>query len=189
MRPWRRSRSGATGPTCSTVNRSRSRPTSPSVSRANSRGAPAIARIRCESRHAFHWAFWFAIGELQFGVGRVAFSGESSQLADAYVEFLRTQVLAGGRACQPRDVLFHQCAAVIVGARTQAELCHTAIQLDPRDLNIPDGAGQQQPRQRMNLEMFCERRPGPRDALLIEQRVLVHESQGNELREAFGFAL
>ncbi len=36
----------------------------------------------------------------------------------------------------------------------QAELRQPAVQLHPRYLNIVDGAGEQHPRQRVNLEML-----------------------------------
>ncbi len=71
----------------------------------------------------------------------------------------------------------------------QAELREAAVQLYPRNLNVVDGAGEQQARQRVNFEMLGQRWAGARQSLMEEQRVLVDEAEGNEFGEASGLGL
>ena len=105
------------------------------------------------------------------------------------MEIFRAGVLAGGGSGFARNVFFHQGAAVVVGAGVQAELREVAVQLHPRNLNVVDRSGEQQSRQRVNFEMLGQRWSGARQSLMEEQRVLMHEAEGNELGEASGFGL
>ena len=119
----------------------------------------------------------------------ITFRWDSADLKNQRLKIFRTGVLARGRASFARDVFFHQRAAVIIGAGMQTKLGELPVQLHPRYLNIVDRAGQQDAGQRMNFEVLRERRSGPRQALVEEQRVLMHEAKRDELCESSGVGL
>src|SRR4051812_13320192 len=71
----------------------------------------------------------------------------------------------------------------------QTKLRKLAVQLYPRNLDVVDRSRQQQARQRVNLQVLGQRRPGARQPLLKQQRVLVNEAEWDKLGEAAGFRL
>ena len=127
--------------------------------------------------------------DVDAGVGGIAFGGNASGFENQRLEIFRAGVLAGGGSGFARDIFFHQGAAVVVGAGVQAELRELAIQLYPRNLNVVDGAGEHDSRQRVNLQMLGQSRAGARESLMKEQGVLVNEAEGHEFGEASGLAL
>ncbi len=122
-------------------------------------------------------------------VGRVALGGDAAHFQNQRLKIFRAGVLAGGGSGFARNVFFHQRAAVIVGPGMQAELREPAVQLHPRDLNVVDGAGEHEARQSVHLQMLGESRPGARQALMKQQRVLMNEAERDEFGEASGFIL
>src|SRR6185369_6781360 len=127
--------------------------------------------------------------EADFRIDGIAFGGNAAGLKNQRLEFLAAGVLSRRGAGLARDVLLHQCSTVVIGARMQAELRQATVQLYPRHLNIVDGAGQHHPGQGVNFEMLGQSGAGPRDSLMIEQCVLMHEAERNKLGEASGLLL
>jgi hypothetical protein len=116
-------------------------------------------------------------------------AGMRPSLQNQRLKIFRAGVLAGGGSGFARNIFFHQRAAVIVGARVQAELRKMAIQLHPRNLDIVDGAGEEQSSERVNFQMLGQRGPTARESLMKQQRVLMNEAQGNEFGEAASFPI
>ena len=116
-------------------------------------------------------------------------AGTRPHFENQRLEIFRAGVLAGSGSGFARNIFFHQRAAVIVGAGVQAELRKPAVQLYPRNLNVVDGAGEQQSRQSVNFQMLGESRAAARQSLMEEQRVLMHESERDEFGEASGLGL
>src|SRR6266851_3129172 len=95
------------------------------------------------------------------GVGGIALGGNASDLENQRLELFRAGVLSRRGSGFARDVFLHQGAAVVVRAGVQAKLRQATVQLHPGHLNIVDGAGQHDSRQRMDLEMLGQGWAGP----------------------------
>src|SRR5579872_6029590 len=119
----------------------------------------------------------------------VALGRNASSFENEGLKIFRAGVLAGGGSGFARNIFFHQSAAIVVGASVETELREFAIQLHPRDLNVVDRSCEQQARQRVNFQMLGESGAGAREALLEEQRILMHEAERDEFGEASRFAL
>ena len=99
-------------------------------------------------------------------VGRITLCGNASQLANALLELVDRDVLPGCRSRKPRDVLFEQRAAVVIRAGEHDELRDFSAELHPGNLDVIDRPGEQNTRERMDLDVFFERSPVAREALL-----------------------
>ena len=126
--------------------------------------------------------------DLDSRISSVALGRDASRFQNQRLKIFGAGVLSGSGASFARDVFFHQSSAVVVGAGVQAELRKIAIQLHPRNLDVVDGAGQQNSRKRVNFEMFGKRGAGARQSLMEKQSVLMHESERDEFSEAASFA-
>ena len=146
------------------------------------RGLPASGKLWLQSFLCAEFIEW----QLQFNaaIDRVALGWDSAHFQNEGLKILWASVLAGGRTRFARNIFFHQRPAVIVSSCMQAELREAAVQLYPRNLNVVDGAGEQQARERVNLEMLGERGAGAGETLLKQNGVLMHEAERDEFGKA-----
>src|SRR5437588_4924972 len=138
-----------------------------------------------------------AAGDGSAGGGSARTSGEGDALVegrallerptervDDFTEGVLVHALAVRRTGGAGDVLVHEGAAEVVGARLQDLAGTRCPDLHPGHLHVLDPRVVGDAAHGMHEQVLAERGPAPRLALQVDRRRHVHEGEGHELGEA-----
>src|ERR1700678_2289113 len=111
------------------------------------------------------------------------FDCDAAHLARFVLEHVDWHELARVGARLRLDAFFYQCARQIIASGLERERRELDAALPPRGLDIVDLPAQEQARDRVHLEIELAALDRRHQALAVEHRVLMDESQRHELGE------
>ena len=113
---------------------------------------------------------------------RALLEGPTERLDDL-AELGLVELLAVAGAGRPRDVLVHERAAEVVGARSEGLAGAVDTHLHPRDLDVVDPSAVRDAGDGVDEQRLAERRAGPGPVLEEDRGRHVHERERHELGE------